>query len=162
MKSNVLNILRESAMRQSVFNDGHPYLGIKHNSPYMPFYFEMIGPETWAMAHWGTMNGDMMVDPEVVLKFNSDDNQWTPLNFRNDYMGVNQELTTSKRITDVEQFLRSTWLPNLEQQGFVDIAKDMGVFWQIADNIQEAKKIKEDLSELPRRKQRGFLVRRAA
>lgn len=102
---------------------------------YMPLSIERIGTsgeghQLVALAHTGIQNGDVMVDPEMVFRFiDSDDVQMAePISFRNDYMGINQEVyryneagTATHVNTRLKAELKSfakVWFRNLQDQGF--------------------------------------------
>jgi hypothetical protein len=61
----------------------------------MPAVFEKIGalPDygpLYSVAHYGEQNGDLMRDPEMTF-FRSGE-KFFPISFRNDYMGMDQEV----------------------------------------------------------------------
>ena len=122
MKHKTLNQLRKLAIESSD-EEGHPFYAVKDNDPYMPFWFERIGfsgvSELWSMAHWGKQNGDVMRDPDIELAYDRTTDEWTPVSFRNDYVGVLNDDLGPAMIADLEEFLRNTWLPNLVEQGFL-------------------------------------------
>ena len=67
------------------------------NAPgtYNPICVESIGPNLFALAHYGLQNGDMMRDPEMVFyKAPTVDGRWYPVSFRNDYAGAYRECMT--------------------------------------------------------------------
>ncbi len=101
---------------------------------YMPLSIERIGTSAEgrsliALAHTGIQNGDVMYDPEIVFHFHdSDDLQAAePVSFRNDYMGLNQEVyrfNDEGKATHVDVRLKAQlksfaqmWFRNLEDQG---------------------------------------------
>lgn len=103
---------------------------------YMPLSIERIGTsgeghQLVALAHTGIQNGDVMVDPEMVFRFiDSDDVQMAePISFRNDYMGINQEVyryNDEGKATHVNTRLKGelksfakVWFRNLREQGFL-------------------------------------------
>lgn len=102
---------------------------------YMPLSIEEIGPREEghrlvSLCHYGEQNGDLMRDPDLVFMFHAlpDGAAAEPVSFRNDYMGMCQEvyqydeagtrthvLPTLKR--DLKVFAQ-TWFANLKEQGF--------------------------------------------
>ncbi len=102
---------------------------------YMPLSIERIGtsPEGHklvVLAHAGIQNGDVMFDPEMVFRFIAlDELQLAePISFRNDYMGINQEVyryndegkathVNTRLKAELKSFAR-TWFRNLREQGF--------------------------------------------
>ena len=107
---------------------------------YMPLSVEHIGHSAEgnrlvSICHYGEQNGDLMRDPDMVFEFH----QWPdalaaePLSFRNDYMGILQEVyryndegkkthVNTKLKADLKAFAR-TWFSNLKQQGFLTAAQ---------------------------------------
>ncbi len=107
---------------------------------YMPLSVENIGQSAEgnrlvSICHYGEQNGDLMRDPDMVFEFH----QWPdalaaePLSFRNDYMGINQEVyryddhgkkthVNTKLKADLKAFAR-TWFSNLKEQGFLTAAQ---------------------------------------
>ncbi|HNP30989.1 MAG TPA: hypothetical protein PKK23_18235 [Nitrospirales bacterium] len=102
----------------------------------MPLSIEDIGPtidrhRQIAHAHMVVQNGDLMVDPEMVLKI-LDHGGITlvePLSFRNDYMGVYQAVyryNAQGKATHVDNSLKAEpktfarmWFRKLKHQGFL-------------------------------------------
>ena len=103
---------------------------------YMPLSVEDIGRSTdgnclIAICHYGEQNGDLMRDPEMVFEVYASPTPATaePLSFRNDYMGLMQEIyrydddgkkthVNVRLKQDLKSFAR-TWLNNLKDQGFL-------------------------------------------
>lgn len=102
---------------------------------YMPLTIERIGTSTEgrsliALAHTGIQNGDVMFDPEIVfqLHVSGDLKAAEPLSFRNDYLGMNQEVyryNDEGQATHVDVRLKAElksfarmWFRNLKDQGF--------------------------------------------
>lgn len=104
-----------------------------YNEPYMPLTVEYLGETDhrglpiYSMTHYGEQNGDLMADPDMTFSVDFANEEVHPLTFRNDYMGVNQEVYRTgengkivyspRLLTDLDSFL-STWLTNLDRQGF--------------------------------------------
>ena len=102
---------------------------------YMPLTIERIGTsgeghKLVALAHTGLQNGDVMYDPEMVFRFIDWDGAQIaePISFRNDYMGINQEVyryngegkathVNTRLKAELKSFSR-TWFRNLKEQGF--------------------------------------------
>lgn len=102
---------------------------------YMPLSIEDIGQDAEgrrliAISHTGEQNGDLMRDPEIVFAIHD----WTdflaaePISFRNDYIGLNQEVyrydINGKRThvvpnlkCELKEFARM-WFSNVRAQGF--------------------------------------------
>jgi len=88
---------------------------------YMPLSLEYIGQSAEgnrliAISHTGEQNGDLMRDPEMVFELHGQ-GMAEPLSFRNDYMGMMQEVY---RYDDSgkKSFAR-TWFTNIKDQGFL-------------------------------------------
>ena len=103
------------------------------NDPYMPLVIEWLGKgpaggDLIAISHTYVQNGDLMRDPEIV--FLVTENEWTPVSFRNDSLGVYQEsmiiedgeirYVRPKLIADLRSFAR-TWDRNIAAQGFLKV-----------------------------------------
>ena len=103
---------------------------------YMPLSLEHIGQSAEgnrliAISHTGEQNGDLMRDPEMVFELHAH-GMAEPLSFRNDYMGVMQEIyryddsgkkthVNARLKQDLKSFAR-TWFKNLKDQGFLSTA----------------------------------------
>lgn len=103
---------------------------------YMSLSIERIGTsaeghQLVALAHTGLQNGDVMVDPEMVFRIIAWDGAQLaePISFRNDYMGINQEVyryndeghathVDTRLKAELKSFAR-TWFRNLKHQGFL-------------------------------------------
>jgi hypothetical protein len=103
---------------------------------YMPLSVEDIGQSTEgnrliAICHYGEQNGDLMRDPEMVFEVYASPTPATaePLSFRNDYMGLMQEIyrydddgkkthVNARLKQDLKSFAK-TWFQNLKDQGFL-------------------------------------------
>ena len=106
---------------------------------YMPLSIENIGHSAEgnrlvSICHYGEQNGDLMRDPEMVFEIHTyaAPHLAEPLSFRNDYMGIMQEVyryddhgkkthINAKLKQDLKSFGR-TWFSNLNQQGFLSRA----------------------------------------
>lgn len=100
---------------------------------YMPLSVEHIGQSAEgnrliAISHTGEQNGDLMRDPEMVFEIYAH-GMAEPLSFRNDYMGMMQEVyryddsgkkthVNARLKQDLKSFAR-TWFKNLKDQGFL-------------------------------------------
>jgi len=110
---------------------------------YMPLSVENIGPSgdgnrLISICHYGEQNGDLMRDPDMVFEIHSGDETVfaEPISFRNDYMGLYQEVyryddqgkrthVLPKLKAELKSFAR-TWFRNLKDQGFfgVDVKRE--------------------------------------
>ena len=99
------------------------------NGPYMPLSIQLLydrgdGSYAYSIAHYGTQNGDLMSDPEMEIAVNPTEGTVEPLTYRNDYVGVYQEVYVNCGLqfrpqlrTELDCFLWQ-WLKNIKEQGF--------------------------------------------
>ena len=89
-------------------------------------YTDYKGRQVWYMAHFGEQNGDAMRDPEVMFAVDKANGIIEPLSFRNDYLGVYQEvyiqrdgktLYSHRLRSELDDFLWQ-WLRTIQEQGF--------------------------------------------
>ena len=101
------------------------YLKLDNTSgTFMPLIVEKVTDEpgftaVYSLAHYGEQNGDLMADPEMT--FGESEHEFYPLSFRNDYVGVYQEVIAEqvnlKRQKELAEFT-AIWLENIvDQQG---------------------------------------------
>ena len=101
------------------------YLKLDNSSgTFMPLIVEKVPDEpgftaVYSLAHYGEQNGDLMADPEMT--FGLQDGNFYPLSFRNDYVGIYQQVITAqanlKRQFELAEFT-AIWLENIvDQQG---------------------------------------------
>lgn len=110
-------------------NDGHKHFT---SSGYMDLVIENLGftdsdgYPVYSITHYGEQNGDLMADPDMEIAINHAEGRIIPRTFRNDYMGMYQEvfgMQNGRRVyspsllRDLDGFLWQ-WLKNLEDQGF--------------------------------------------
>ena len=104
-------------------------------SGYMPLSVEEIGSSgdgdrLVSLCQYGEQNGDLMRDPDLVFRVTDlpDGTVAEPVSFRNDYLGIVQEVyryDQAGRRTHVVPSLKQeltdfagSWFANLEDQGF--------------------------------------------
>jgi hypothetical protein len=102
---------------------------------YMPLSVEEIGSSgdgyrLVSLCQYGEQNGDLMRDPDIVFLFHNvpDGAAAEPVSFRNDYLGLSQEVyrydETGRRthvLPSLKQELKEfadSWFSNLKDQGF--------------------------------------------
>ncbi len=89
-----------------------------------------VGYRLVSLCHYGEQNGDLMRDPDMVFLFHnvSDGAAAEPVSFRNDYLGIVQDVyrydETGRRThvlpslkQDLMEFAES-WFATLREQGF--------------------------------------------
>ena len=101
---------------------------------YMPLSVEHIGQTPdgnplVSICHYGEQNGDLMRDPDMVFEIHVATDAAEPLSFRNDYLGIMQEVYNyddAGKKTHVRAQLKKelksfakTWFQNLKDQGFL-------------------------------------------
>ena len=110
-------------------NEGHKHF---ESSGYMDLVVENLcttdenGFPIYSITHYGEQNGDLMADPDMEISINHSEGRIIPRTFRNDYMGLYQEVFSQQNghrlyspalLRDLDQFLWQ-WLKNIEDQGF--------------------------------------------
>ncbi len=97
-------------------------------SSFVPVSVELVGKipgygNVISVAHYGEQNGDLMADPEMTFVIVQGD--YYPISFRNDYLGINQEVFRFKdgKPTHIKSELQSdlttfanTWMKNIQGQ----------------------------------------------
>ena len=108
--------------------------GSKHfkSSGYMDLVIENLqtvdgdGFPIYSISHYGIQNGDLMADPDMEFSINHNEGRIIPRTFKNDYVGLYQEVFTvqdGRRVyspgllRELDQFMWQ-WLKNIEDQGF--------------------------------------------
>ena len=100
------------------------------NEPYMRLVIETIGRNCVSVAHYTTMGGDPVVDPEIVFWMCPIDGEWYPIESQGMFGGfgyqkvlyLNSDGTAWEKGAPKEQAQLSafanTWSTNLGRQGF--------------------------------------------
>ena len=97
------------------------------SSGFMPLVIEHLYSDVYSLTHYGEQNGDAMRDPDMELRIDHEAGTVEPLTFRNDYMGIFQEvyiyrngqkLYSPSLRASLDDFLWH-WLQNIEQQGYL-------------------------------------------
>lgn len=85
------------------------------------------GRAVYSISHYGEQNGDLMADPDMEIAVDTLTGRIIPRTFRNDYMGVYQEVFKTiqgkmcyshRLLIDLDTFLWQ-WLQNIKDQGFI-------------------------------------------
>ena len=108
--------------------DGN-YAKIANAPNLMPVIVEKVGSlggygEIISIAHYGEQNGDLMADPEMT--FTIVNGEYYPISFRNDYVGLYQEVFSyneegepeaidTKLQSDLTSFA-NTWINSIQEQ----------------------------------------------
>ena len=88
------------------------------------YYNDVYGNPVYSITHYGEQNGDLMSDPDMT--FSVADGIIIPLSYRNDYVGVYQEvfkeingklMYSQSLLKQLDDFLWH-WLQNINDQGF--------------------------------------------
>ena len=94
------------------------------SSGLMPLNVDKLTSDTIALAHNGKQNGDVMADPDMEVRIYPDLKMAEALTFRNDYMGIYQEVYPEpgkyypKLKKELNEFLNN-WLKNMiDLQGY--------------------------------------------
>ena len=75
-----------------------------------------------SVCHYGEQNGDLMTDPEIVYRANTETGMELPEYYKNNYMGIEQfvfstdngkEMYKPKLLKDLQKFTK-TWVRNLK------------------------------------------------
>jgi uncharacterized protein YqiB (DUF1249 family) len=101
------------------------YLKIE-NHPYMSLTIEKVDENIISLCHYYEQNGDLMRDPEMVIKIYPERKMVESLNFRNDgagidqyvYKKVNDFVVCSQQVKNEQNKFLRQWLDNLKKQGF--------------------------------------------
>jgi uncharacterized protein YqiB (DUF1249 family) len=100
------------------------------SSGLMPLNVDKLTSNTIALAHNGKQNGDVMADPDVEVRIYPEMKMAETLTFRNDYLGVFQEVYPEpgkyypKLKKELNDFLNK-WLKSMiEIQGYKLAAED--------------------------------------
>jgi hypothetical protein len=90
------------------------------------YFNDFAGRKVYSISHYGEQNGDLMSDPDMEIAIDEEHGTIIPRTFRNDYMGVYQEVFrekggkwyyNEKLLVDLDTFLWQ-WLKNIKSQGF--------------------------------------------
>ena len=90
------------------------------SSGLMPLNVDKLTSDTIALAHNGKQNGDVMADPDVEVKIYPEMKMAEALTFRNDYLGIYQEVYPEpgkyypKLKKELNAFLND-WLRNMTE-----------------------------------------------
>lgn len=90
------------------------------------FVNDCYGNPMFSITHYGEQNGDLMSDPDMTFSVNHTTQTIIPLSYRNDYVGMYQEVIQKRNgklmysislLKSLDDFLW-TWLKNIKEQGF--------------------------------------------
>ena len=80
-----------------------------------PLSIQYIGNDCFSIMHTFVQNGDLMRDPDIVVKVNKENQTLSAVSYENSSLGIYEELTEPDKIKECNTFLK-TWLKNIEQQ----------------------------------------------
>jgi hypothetical protein len=103
---------------------------------FMPLNIESIGKgprggQLLSIMHFFTQHGDLMRDPDLVVEVMVPSDEWLPMSYQQDSIGLYQEAVSveetglvvrSQLVDDLKQFMQ-LWDRNLDEQGFVQAAR---------------------------------------
>lgn len=93
------------------------------------YYNDVYGNPVYSITHYGEQNGDLMADPDMTFSVTKE-GTIIPLSYRNDYIGVAQEvfveingkkMYSQSLLKQLDDFLWM-WLKNIYEQGFKPVA----------------------------------------
>jgi len=95
MEMKCLNELAKDVFSKMIAKMSDGYLKLDSGRGFMPAIMEEIGSingygKLYSVAHYGELNGDLMRDPDIT--FVEKDGEYYPVSFRNDYLGIDQEV----------------------------------------------------------------------
>jgi uncharacterized protein YqiB (DUF1249 family) len=106
-----LGILDENGIMQASY--------LKFQAPgLMDLHVDKLTENTISLAHNGKQNGDVMADPDMELRINTEGHMAEALSYQNDYMGVYQVVYPEPRKyyprlkKELNEFLND-WLKNM-------------------------------------------------
>ncbi len=128
MEMKRLNQDAKAVFEQLLSKMKNGYLKLDSGRRFMPAVVEDIGEidgygKLYSVAHYGELNGDLMRDPDVT--FVEKDGEYYPVSFRNDYLGVDQEVFTysNDQVTTINYELQheladfaNGWMRNIKDQ----------------------------------------------
>lgn len=91
---------------------------------FMDLVVQKIKKNEYRIAHYYEQNGDLMADPEMTVRIDTELKTVEALTFQMDAIGLYQEVYPEpgkyypRLKKELNDFLRQ-WLKNLEQQGFI-------------------------------------------
>jgi uncharacterized protein YqiB (DUF1249 family) len=127
MTKNIHNIIYEQINQLTGglenFNPSEGYLRLKAKG-FMDLHVERIPPDTISISHYYKENGDLISDPDMLVKIDLENQTAEALTFQNSY--IYQEVyplypdTTKfdQKLKDDLNLFLSEWLNILKNQGF--------------------------------------------
>lgn len=101
-----------------------------HSSPFMPLVIEQNEPNYISLTHYYESNGDLVPDPDMVVKFDMNDQTAEAISYQDSYsyqdvrneMGMVADFKLQNKLNG---FLLQ-WLHNLTEQDFFEELKKLG------------------------------------
>ena len=129
LKENAAEIFIQLA---TMADNSNGYLKIKNNDSFMPLTIERLygvqfGPHkgiVYSLAHYGTMNGDLLSDPEMTFIYIPELKKVYPSSFTNHYAGAYLESIyfedgnwmINKRGQEEQAAFADLWMVNIKDQ----------------------------------------------
>ncbi len=129
MQMKELNCKAKEVFSKMLFRLEYGYLKLDNGSGFVPAIIEELGDiegygKLYSVTHYGKLNGDAMRDPDMT--FVEKDGEYYAVSFRNDYLGLNQEVFTFNddgKVIAVNYRLQyslanfaNTWMQNIKDQ----------------------------------------------
>ncbi len=110
------NYLKFDELFTDMFNGKVSYKRFSFDSDtFKPLSVEYIGNNCFSIMHTFVQNGDLMRDPDIVIKVDKENQTISAVSYENSSLGIYEELNELDKIKDCNTFLK-TWLRNIEQQ----------------------------------------------
>ncbi len=156
------NYLKFDELFTDMFNGKVTYKRFAFDSDtFEPLSVGYIGNNCFSIMHTFVQNGDLMRDPDIVVKVDRENQTISAVSYENSSLGIYEELNELDKIKDCNIFLE-TWLKNIEQQKqplreehinyegqeiIIEFAENRQVTSIDCDSEEILDKFKEDASE---------------
>ena len=94
----------------------YAYMRMEAGDAYEPLSLEWLSEDTFSIMHFYDQNGDLMYDPDVVIKVDATSAQ--AISFENSSLGVYESYTSSSSDQDDCNNFVEKWLANISHQGY--------------------------------------------
>lgn len=123
---NELTVMQYGAAQRNLkaFNELFPefmqkeyaYMRMEAGDTYEPLSLEWLSEDTFSIMHFYDQNGDLMYDPDVVIKVDATSAQ--AISFENSSLGIYESYTSSSFDQDDCNNFVEKWLANISHQGY--------------------------------------------